>query len=181
MKIREARPEDAGEFVSIYNYYVENTTISFEEACISADTMRQRIAKVAKAGLPWLVAESDGVVIGYAYVSPWHDRSAYRFTVESSVYVSRDVRGKGTGKHLYLALIERLEKTPVRHIMGVVALPNERSVGLHETLGFRKIGEMKEIGFKFNRLITVSLWQYTLTGDVAEAHAADALHEVHHV
>ncbi|WP_073586640.1 GNAT family N-acetyltransferase [Vibrio quintilis] len=161
MKIREVRPEDAGEFVNIYNHYVENTTITFEEAGISAEMMRQRIEKVAGAGLPWLVAESDGVVIGYAYVSPWHSRSAYRFTVESSVYVSLDARGKGTGKQLYLALIDRLSKTEVRHIMGVVALPNERSVGLHETLGFRKVGEMKEIGFKFNRLITVSLWQYT--------------------
>ncbi|MDW6005334.1 GNAT family N-acetyltransferase [Vibrio mangrovi] len=163
MNIRDVCSDDAAAIAEIYNHYIDNTVITFEEEPVAADVIAQRIRKIQQAGLPWLVAESeDGVVLGYAYASLWKERSAYRFTVESSVYLAKDTRGKGVGSTLYRSLLTWLQQRGIRHVMGVVALPNERSVGLHEKLGFMKVGEFKEIGFKFNRPVSVGYWQLEL-------------------
>ena len=111
------------------------------------------------ANLPWLVHESDGVLNGYAYATQWKDRSAYRFTAESTVYVAHDAAKTGIGGALYQELISQLREQSFRSIIAVIALPNEGSIRLHEKFGFVKSGEFKEIGYKFDRWINVASWQ----------------------
>lgn len=114
------------------------------------------------SGFPWIVLEQDGEILGYAYAGPWHTRSAYRFTAESTIYLSPDAGGKGYGHKLYRELLARLKEQGIKNVMGVVALPNPPSVKLHQSLGFTKVGEFKNIGVKFERQISVSYWQLEL-------------------
>ena len=157
--IRPVNPEDADVIASIYNHFIENTTISFEENPVTAADIKQRISGVLNADLPWLVHESDGVLNGYAYATQWKDRSAYRFTAESTVYVAHDAAKTGIGSALYKQLISQLSEQSFRSIIAVIALPNEGSIRLHEKFGFVKSGEFKEIGYKFDRWINVASWQ----------------------
>jgi len=107
-------------------------------------------------------AEEDGVVTGYAYASAWKTRSAYRFSVESTVYVAADHCGRGIGTRLYRALIAALREQNVHYVTGGIALPNPASVALHERLGFRKNGHFSEVGFKFGRWVDVGYWELIL-------------------
>jgi phosphinothricin acetyltransferase len=129
--------------------------------------MALRIRDVT-AGFPWLVACEDGVVKGYAYAALWRPRSAYRYSVETTVYVDRECMGKGIGTRLYTELLRRLPPLGVHSAMGVIALPNDASVALHEKLGFRKAGHFREVGLKFGRWIDVGCWQLIL-GDASPA------------
>ncbi|MYM40484.1 arsinothricin resistance N-acetyltransferase ArsN1 family B [Duganella qianjiadongensis] len=162
MKIRDAIAEDALAIVDIYNHYVLTTTISFEEQAVTVTEMQQRIADVQRGGLPWLVAEEDGVVVGYAYATKWRVRHAYRFSVESSVYLAPDLAGKGLGTALYQQLLERLSASSYHLVIGGVALPNAASVALHEKMGFEKVAQFREVGFKFGRWIDVGYWEKSL-------------------
>jgi L-amino acid N-acyltransferase YncA len=156
--IREARPEDAEAMCRIYNHYVINTIITFEEEPISLKEMKDRIVKVTRT-LPWLVWEENGTVNGYAYASNWKTRSAYRFSVESTIYLHPDVIGRGLGRKLYASLLSELRSRFLHCVIGVIALPNESSVALHERLGFQKVAHFKEVGWKFNHWIDVGCWQ----------------------
>jgi phosphinothricin acetyltransferase len=160
--IRPAYPADAAAIASIYNHYVRSTTITFEESDVAPDEMQRRIATVTEAGLPWLVLELQGEVIGYAYAGPWKPRSAYRFSVESSIYLRQDVHGKGYARQLYQQLFALLRQREVHLVIGGVALPNEASVGLHRKMGFEPVGSFREVGRKFGRWVDVSYWQLTL-------------------
>jgi phosphinothricin acetyltransferase len=124
--------------------------------------MAARIREVTAAGLPWVVAELNGRVVGYAYASQWKGRCAYRFSVESSVYVDAKHTGQGIGSELYDALLGRLRGGKTHVVIGGIALPNEGSVALHERFGFRKVAHFNEVGFKFERWIDVGYWQITL-------------------
>ncbi|WP_426344258.1 N-acetyltransferase family protein [Pseudoduganella sp. R-32] len=135
--IRSAHPADAAAIAAIYNHYVSSTTITFEEAEVGVDDMAGRITKVISSKLPWLVLEQDGKILGYAYASKWKERSAYRFSVESSIYLHQEVRGKGFARKLYQHLFNLLRQSGVHLVIGGVALPNEASVGLHEKMGFQ--------------------------------------------
>ena len=159
--IRSATAADAAAVVAIYNHYIENTTVTFEEAPLAAADLAQRIATVT-ADFPWLVLEREARILGYAYASRFHARSAYRFTVETTVYVAHDAHRGGIGTELYRALIERLRAQKLHRALGIIALPNDASVGLHEKLGFRKVGETEEVGWKFGRWINVGYWQLAL-------------------
>ena len=159
MELRDATAQDAGQIVAIYNHFVESTAISFEEAPVSEAAMAERIAGVQLAHLPWLVALVDGKVAAYAYATPWRVRPAYRFSVESSVYVDKDCAGKGLGTLLYTALIERLRQCERHLVIGGIALPNEASVALHEKMGYRKVAHFSEVGQKFGRWIDVGYWE----------------------
>lgn len=141
MVIREAGKDDAAAIVAIYNHFIVNTAITFEEQAITDADMTQRIADVQDGDLPWLVAEQDGVVVGYAYATKWRVRHAYRFSVESTVYLAPALTGKGIGTLLYKALIERLGEQGYHLVIGGIAQPNAASVALHEALGFRKVAE----------------------------------------
>lgn len=157
-----ATTADAAAIAAIYNHYVLNTIITFEETPVSVAEMTGRIEEVATAGLPWLVWVEKGKVLGYAYAGQWKSRCAYRYSVESTVYLDKAATGRGLGTKLYTALITRLKKSKIHGIIGGVALPNEASVALHEKLGFKKIGLFKEVGWKFEKWIDVGYWELIL-------------------
>lgn len=160
--VRPATSADADRICTIYNHYIATTTISFEEAPVTAADMAQRIADVAAANLPWLVMLEGGTLIGYAYATTWRVRPAYRFAVESSVYVDPDHAGKGAGTMLYQALLDELRRRELHLAIGGIAQPNEASVRLHERLGFKKVAHFEEVGLKFGRWVDVGYWQLKL-------------------
>jgi len=157
--VRDARPDDARAIVDLYNHYVTHTTITFEEQPVSPSEMESRVREIQSGGLPWLVAEESGVVVGYAYASKWKTRSAYRFSVESTVYVAHDRRTRGVGTSLYEVLIARLKDAGYHTVIGGITQPNEASVRLHERLGFVKTAHFREVGFKFGEWLDVAYWQ----------------------
>ena len=160
--LRPASAADAASICAIYNPYVVTTAITFEEETVTLQDMAQRIADVGAANLPWLVLEVDGKVAGYAYATKWRARSAYRYSVESTVYLDRAFAGQGLGRFLYGALLDELRKRELHVVIGGIALPNERSVGLHEKLGFLKVAHFTEVGMKFGRWIDVGYWELRL-------------------
>lgn len=162
MELRDATSADAAAIVSIYNHYVATTVISFEEEAVPQSTLRERIGDIQQAGLPWLVATIDDKVVAYAYASNWRVRAAYRFSVESTIYVDKDCARRGLGVALYGALIERLRQAGRHLIIGGIALPNDASVALHEKMGFEKVAHFAEVGLKFDRWIDVGYWQLKL-------------------
>ena len=159
--IRGVYTEDAEAVCSIYNHYVKNTIFTFEENLVSTEEMKDRIAE-ATVSLPWVVWEENGEIKGYAYASKWKTRSAYRFSVESSIYLQPDFIGKGAGRKLYETLISELRNLSLHTVIGGIALPNESSVALHERLGFLKVAHFKEVGWKFGRWIDVGYWERLL-------------------
>lgn len=160
--IRPATPADAERICAIYNHYIATTTISFEEEPVAPADMAMRIADVASANLPWLVMLEEDTLIGYAYATKWRVRAAYRFAVESSVYLDRDHAGKGAGTVLYEALLVELRRRELHLVIGGIAQPNDASVRLHERLGFTKVAHFSEVGLKFGRWIDVGYWQLKL-------------------
>ena len=160
--IREVTAVDAEAIAVIYNHYIHETVVTFEEEPISASDMAGRIAEVAAASLPWLVAERAGEVVGYARATKWKPRSAYRHSVETTIYLSPQHLGAGVGTALYQALLGELKERRLHLAIGGVALPNAASVALHEKLGFRKVAHFNEVGFKFGRWIDVAYWQLSL-------------------
>ncbi len=121
--------------------------------------MSARVEEVCTARLPWLVAQSRDGVIGFAYASAWKGRCAYRYSVESTVYLEPGAAGRGLGTALYSALLERLRELGCHAVIGGIALPNEPSVALHEKLGMRKVAHFAQVGFKFGRWVDVGYWQ----------------------
>ena len=160
--IRDSVADDARSISRIYNHYVLNTTVTFEEAAVSAEEMTGRIGEVQSARLPWLVAEHDGEVVGYAYASKWRGRCAYRYSVECTVYVDPGFVGRKFGSKLYEQLFAHLRDGGMHVAIGGIALPNESSVALHEKFGMQKVAHFKEVGFKFAKWVDVGYWQATL-------------------
>lgn len=171
MNIRSVTAEDAGQICSIYNWYIEKTFITFEEVAVTVSQMQQRIGGVSRVR-PWVVLEEGGTIQGYAYAGEWKSRSAYRYAVETTVYLDKDSLGRGYGSLLYANLFERLGTTPVRTLIAGIALPNEGSVALHEKMGFRKVAHFENVGFKFDRWIDVGYWQRTLNGSETGTNAS---------
>lgn len=160
--IRPATASDAPAIARIYNHYVLNTVITFEEEAVSDRQMAERIAEVNSAGFPWLVSEHEGQVLGYAYVTKWRERSAYRFSAHSSIYLAQGTGGQGLGSELYQALIAILKQKGMHLLIGGITLPNPASVALHERFGFKKVAQFEEVGFKFNQWLDVGYWQLLL-------------------
>jgi phosphinothricin acetyltransferase len=159
--IRACEAHDAAAIADIYNHYVRETVITFEETPVPGDEMARRIVDVG-ARFPWVVAEHDGGVVGFAYATEWKTRSAYRFSVETTVYVAESHHGRGIGASLYRALIAALEQRKLHSAVGGIALPNPASVALHEKLGFKKIAHFAEVGWKLGRWVDVGYWQLLL-------------------
>lgn len=162
VRIRDAVDGDAVAIAAIYNVHVRDTIVTFELDEVDAGEMMRRMAQVRDLGLPWLVLEDRGVVIGYAYGGQWKARAAYARTVEGSVYLADAAVGRGLGKQLYAELIERLRTCGIHVVIGGVSLPNPASVALHEGLGFESIGAFREVGWKLGRWIDVGYWQLRL-------------------
>jgi phosphinothricin acetyltransferase len=160
--IRQAATEDAGSLARIYNYFVRETIATFEEEPVSDAEMARRLQEVREAALPWLVAEENGRVIGYASSRPWKPRSGYRYSAEVTVYAERGSAGRGIGTALYEHLLPALQARGIHAAMGGIALPNAASVALHEKLGFEKVAHFREVGFKFDRWIDVGYWEKIL-------------------
>jgi len=162
MKIREASREDAARIAEIYNHYVANTVVTFEEESVSPEEMRRRMDDVFASSLPWLVAEVDGVIAGYAYATKWKTRAAYRYSVETTFYVADGMSKTGLGTGLYTELFRQLKERGIHAAIGGIALPNAASVALHDRFGMRKVAHFEEVGFKFGRWVDVGYWQRTL-------------------
>jgi phosphinothricin acetyltransferase len=160
--VRSAAAGDAGTIVEIYNHYVATSVMTFVEVPVSLQEMARWIGDAGSASLPWVVAERDAKIAGYAYASPWKARSAYRFSVEVTVYVDPGCPREGIGRRLYEELLAGLRARGIHSAFGVIALPNEASVALHEQFGFAKVAHLSEVGFKFDRWIDVGYWQLML-------------------
>ncbi|HEQ72392.1 MAG TPA: N-acetyltransferase family protein [Spirochaetia bacterium] len=157
--IRHADTHDADAIRAIYNYYVTDTVVTFEEEPVSRGEMASRIEKVTER-FPWLVYEEAGRILGYAYAKRWLTRASYRHTAESTVYLAPDATGKGIGSALYTELFAVLCGAGELHaVIAGIALPNPASVALHEKFGFRRAGLFREVGYKFNTWIDVGFWQ----------------------
>jgi phosphinothricin acetyltransferase len=138
--------------------------ITFEEIPVSIKEMEGRIKGIGSA-YPWFVYETDGDVLGYAYVNRWKERSAYRFAAEITVYLKTGHDGKGMGTELYTRLFEALKKTDVHAVVAGITLPNEQSVAFHEKFGFKKIAQFNEIGFKTGKWLDVGYWELVLNSE----------------
>jgi L-amino acid N-acyltransferase YncA len=160
--IRQAVSADAEGIARIYNHYIRETIVTFEEEPVATSEMAKRLADTAADLLPWLVAEQGGAIVGYARASKWKPRSAYRFAVETTIYLAPDCLGTGAGTRLYQFLLGELKNLKLHTAIGGIALPNAGSVALHEKLGFRKVAHFAEVGFKFGKWIDVAYWQIPL-------------------
>jgi L-amino acid N-acyltransferase YncA len=160
--IRVATASDADRIAEIYNHYVAKTVVTFEEEPVTGGEMRRRMDEVFASMLPWLVAESGAGVVGYAYATKWKARSAYRFSVETTVYLAAGLGRRGLGSRLYEELFRVLKEKGVHAAIGGIALPNDASVALHETFGMRKVAHFEEVGFKFGKWVDVGYWERIL-------------------
>ena len=168
-RVRDARPADMATVQAIYAHHVLHGRATFEEVPPSVDELLARRAAVLAAGLPYLVAESEGEVAGYCYAVPYRPRPAYRHTIEDSVYVAPDRAGRGIGRALLASLIDRCEQGPWRQLLAVIGHSgNAGSLALHGSLGFRRIGVLRSVGFKLGAWTDTVLMQRTLgAGDTA--------------
>ncbi|KQW43446.1 MULTISPECIES: GNAT family N-acetyltransferase [unclassified Roseateles] len=171
LRIRPSTDADLPAIQAIYAVAVLNGTGTFETEVPGVDEMGRRRQEVLGRSLPWLVAERDGVVLGYAYANYFRPRLAYRFCVEDSIYLSPDAQGQGIGRLLLAELIARCEAAGARQMLAVIGdAANIGSVGVHTALGFEHTGVLKSAGWKFGRWLDVVLMQRTLgLGDSAAA------------
>jgi phosphinothricin acetyltransferase len=168
LTIRDADPaRDAAACAAIYAPHVEGSAVSFEERAPDAAEMAPRIERYG-ASHAWLVSEREGEVVGYAYATAFNERPAYRWSTSVSVYIADGARGEGVGRALYEALFERLRQRGFRMACAGITLPNEASVGLHESLGFEQIGVNPEIGFKDGAWCDVGWFQLQLAPPVED-------------
>ncbi len=164
--IRPATEEDMSQILGIYTYYVTRSCASFEEEVPALAEMQRRRAETLRRGLPYLVAEDQGEVVGYTYAGPWRPRSAYRYTVEDSIYVAPFVQRRGVGRALLGGLIDRCTELGYRRMVAVIGdSANQSSISLHRALGFRQEGVLRGVGLKFGRWIDVVMMHRVLLGD----------------
>jgi phosphinothricin acetyltransferase len=160
--IRSAVATDGPALAAIYNHYIENTVVTFEEEAITGEEMARRILDVQAAGYPWLVRLEADRVVGYAYGKRWNARSAYRSSLEVSVYLEHSQTGKGWGSELYSALWPQLKALGTHVLIAGITLPNPGSVALHEKFGMHKVAHFQEVGFKLGEWRDVGYWQVIL-------------------
>ena len=163
MIIRTAETADAAGIAAIYAHYVATSAATFEESAPGSEEIAKRIASIKSAPLPFLVAETQGRVAGYAYLSPYIGRSAYRYAVENSVYVASEARGQGIGRALLERLLAEGAHLGVREVIAIIAVTDDpASVALHRGCGFREAGRLEAVGFKHGRWLDTVLMQRSL-------------------
>ncbi len=158
MNIRQVRAEDAAQVADVYNHYIKNTHHTFETEPLSADEMERRIAEVT-ADFPFLVAEENGVIHGYAYADHFRLRREFEFTAEVLIYVRNEAKQKGIGTSLYSQLFDLLAETDIHSIVAGISFPNDASIRFHEKLGFEKVAHFREVGYKLGRWVDVGYWE----------------------
>ncbi len=173
-ELRQATERDLPDMLEIYNHYVANSTVTFDEDALTLREMRHKYRDVERLGFPWLVAvSSTGMILGYCYVTPWKAKAAYRYTVEDSIYLSPAATGKGVGKALMARMLDDARAAGIKEVIAVIADKGaEASIAMHERFGFKKIGEMGRVGFKFNRWLGTVLMQKSLKGGPRAVRAA---------
>jgi len=160
--IKEVTFDNIQQICDIYNHYIQNTIITFEENPVSYKEMKKRIVEIISS-LPFFVYTENEEIIGYTYASKWKGRRcAYRFSVEATIYLKAGKLGKGIGTKLYTALLNDLRKRNIHAVIGGIALPNQESQHLHEKFGFKKVAHFTEVGYKFNQWIDVGYWELLL-------------------
>ncbi|HEL1907171.1 TPA: N-acetyltransferase [Streptococcus suis] len=162
--IRSARIEDAADLVAIYAPYVEKTAITFETEVPTMEAFASRIEKTLEK-FPYLVAVEEGALVGYAYASTYYARAAYDWTVELSVYIKQEARGKGIGTLLYNALENDLTACGFKNFLACIALPNAASLALHEKRGYEQVAHFKKVGYKFDSWHDIVWLQKSLVGE----------------
>lgn len=162
--IRQASLADLSDICAIYNHYVLNTVVTFDEEASTPQQWRATFSAQEKNNMPFLVAElADGKIIGFAYVVPWRQKTAYRHTVENSVYVAPDATSRGVGTALLTELVTHSRRVGITEMLAVIAdQETEASLRLHEKCGFVRVGSLCRVGFKFNRWIGTVLLQKSL-------------------
>lgn len=168
--IRLAVPADAEQVLAIYKPYIENTSFTFETEIPTIEAFAQRISTYLQ-NYPWLVCEINGKIAGYAYAARHRERTAYQWSVESSVYIHDDYMRVGTAGALYTALIEILKKQGFRNVYAVINLPNDRSVAFHEKFGFRYFATYEQVGYKLRKWKNVGWWRLIINDFTDEPHA----------
>jgi phosphinothricin acetyltransferase len=161
LKIRLATRIDCIEILKIYQYYVLNTAITFEYDVPSLEEIENRMKSI-QSKYPYLVAEENNQLVGYAYANDFRHKSAYQWSPESTIYIHKDFHRNGIGKALYIKLFEALKKQGFYNVFGGVSLPNEASVKLHQRLGFKEIGVYENIGYKFGKWHSTKWFQLVL-------------------
>ena len=164
--VRPAVPADAEPVAAIFAHYVTTSVATFEEVAPTAGQWRQRLADRAAQNLPFVVAEADGSVCGYAYASPWRPKPGYRHTVEDTVYLAPGATGRGVGRMLLAELLARAGQAGARQMVAVIAdagAESEASVALHRAFGFADAGRLTAVGHKHGRWIDTVLMQRGLT------------------
>ncbi len=163
-EIREAVATDLPSIRELYNHYVMNSTVTFDEEAMTLAELRTKFLKIQALGMPFIVATSPGGnLLGYAYVYPWKEKAAYRFTVENSIYLGPASTGKGLGKVLMADLIDRSKAAGIKEIIAVIADRGaDASIHMHRNFGFTEIGKMGRVGFKFGRWLGTVLMQKSL-------------------
>lgn len=163
-EIREATEDDLPHVREIYNYYVTNSTVTFDEKPMTLRALRAKYAAIRKAKMPFLVAVSPaGQILGYTLVSPWSSKTGYRYTVENSIYLGPAATGKGLGTPLLAALVEATREAGIREIVAVIADQGaEASIAIHKKAGFKEVGRMGRVGFKFDRWLGTVTMQKSL-------------------
>ena len=158
MIIRKVELDDAAQIAEVYNYYIQNTHQTFETEPLSAEEMRERIAETIEK-YPYVVAEDEEGIWGYAYAAQFKLRQAYAYSAEVSIYVKNAAKPKGIGTSLYEKLFDELAETNIHAMVAGISLPNDASVKFHEKLGFTKVAHFRQIGYKLGRWIDVGYWE----------------------
>ncbi|MFR9723146.1 N-acetyltransferase family protein [Streptomyces sp. MS19] len=166
--VRPAGPDDLFQVATIFAHYVASTLITFMETAPTTAEWQRKREGIAERGLPFLVAEEDGEIVGFAYASPWRAQEAYRYTVENSVYLAPGRTGRGLGRTLLAELLDACEAAGVRQVVAVIAdCGNEASPALHRRLGFRDAGRLSAVGHKRGQWLDTLLMQRDLSGGAA--------------
>ena len=162
--VRSAVEGDLPDVREIYNHYVANSTVTFDEDAMTLKEWKHKFHRVSELGFPFLVAQSpSGQLLGFAYVYPWKEKAAYRYTVENSIYLGAASTGKGLGKVLMAELMDGAKAAGIKEIIAVIADKGaEASIAMHKNFGFKEIGHMGKVGYKFGRWLGTVLMQRSL-------------------
>lgn len=162
-RIRIAMSHDMEAIAKIFNHYVTTSVATFEETLQTSEVWHQRLLDITNKGLPFLIAETGGAVVGFAYANPWRAKPAYRYTVEDTVYVDPKWVGRGLGKMLLTTLVERCKDLGLHQMIAVIADTGlQSSQALHSALGFKPVGRLENVGFKHGRWVDTFLMQRSL-------------------